>query len=182
MSGSAFLLKNSSLHVNIGWSIFCLIVISCFLQFANAHGSSEITTLAQDATETRLFTASADGTVKVQQYCRCYNLEGGPSFARIPCGGTHITVTRPAQGPRGSPKVIAITEVAFEEIFTNYKILNPVSCCLHIDCKQNITFLLWTWFSEWSLFFHLAVGTVFDVLLLVLCFRSGILMVIVIIS
>ena len=39
---------------------------SCFvLQFANAHGSSEITTLAQDATETRLFTASADGTVKV---------------------------------------------------------------------------------------------------------------------
>ena len=39
---------------------------SCFvLEFANAHGSSEITTLAQDATETRLFTASADGTVKV---------------------------------------------------------------------------------------------------------------------
>lgn len=182
MSGSIFLLKNSSLHVNIGWSIFCLIVISCFLQFANAHGSSEITTLAQDATETRLFTASADGTVKVQQYCRCYNLEGGPSFARILSGGTHITVTRPAQGPRGSSKVIAITEVAFEEIFTNYKILNPVSCCLHIDCKQNITFLLCTWFSEWSLFFHLAVGTVSDLLLLVLCFRSGILMVIVIIS
>lgn len=34
-------------------------------QFANAHGNSEITTLTQDATETRLFTASADGTVKV---------------------------------------------------------------------------------------------------------------------
>lgn len=39
----------------------------CSLQFANAHGNSEITTLAQDATETRLFTASADGTVKVKR-------------------------------------------------------------------------------------------------------------------
>ncbi|XP_015771597.1 PREDICTED: uncharacterized protein LOC107349914 [Acropora digitifera] len=34
-------------------------------QFANAHGNSEITTLTQDSTETRLLTASADGTVKV---------------------------------------------------------------------------------------------------------------------
>lgn len=37
-------------------------------QFANAHGNSEITTLAQDATETRLFTASADGTVKIWDF------------------------------------------------------------------------------------------------------------------
>ena len=42
----------------------CLVFF--FVKFANAHGNSEITTLAQDATETRLFTASADGTVKVQ--------------------------------------------------------------------------------------------------------------------
>lgn len=37
-------------------------------QFANAHGNSEITTLTQDATETRLFTASADGTVKIWDF------------------------------------------------------------------------------------------------------------------
>ena len=38
---------------------------SVLFQFANAHGNSEITTLTQDSTETRLLTASADGTVKV---------------------------------------------------------------------------------------------------------------------
>ena len=43
-------------------------IVLFVLQFANAHGNSEITTLAQDATETRLFTASADGTVKVRLY------------------------------------------------------------------------------------------------------------------
>ena len=52
----------------------CYCFVLFFVQFANAHGNSEITTLAQDATETRLFTASADGTVKVELFhfsCFC---------------------------------------------------------------------------------------------------------------
>lgn len=34
-------------------------------QFNNAHGNSEVTCLTQDQTETRLYTGSTDGTVKV---------------------------------------------------------------------------------------------------------------------
>ncbi|XP_068715125.1 cilia- and flagella-associated protein 337-like [Montipora foliosa] len=53
-------------------------------QFANAHGSSEITTLTQDSTETRLFTASADGTVKIWDFNgHCHHIlmagNGGPA-------------------------------------------------------------------------------------------------------
>ena len=33
--------------------------------FANTHGQSEVTALAQDLSETRLFTGSTDGTIKV---------------------------------------------------------------------------------------------------------------------
>ena len=34
-------------------------------QFINTHGNAEVTALAQDQTETRLYTGSTDGTVKV---------------------------------------------------------------------------------------------------------------------
>ena len=34
-------------------------------QFSNTHGTAELTCLAQDYSETRLFTGSTDGTVKV---------------------------------------------------------------------------------------------------------------------
>ena len=33
--------------------------------FTNVHGNAELTALAQDENETRLYTASTDGTVKV---------------------------------------------------------------------------------------------------------------------
>ena len=35
-------------------------------QFNNTHANSEVTCLAQDPTETKLFTGSTDGTVKVR--------------------------------------------------------------------------------------------------------------------
>lgn len=34
-------------------------------QFTQAHGNAEVTTLAQDHSQTRIFTGSTDGTVKV---------------------------------------------------------------------------------------------------------------------
>ena len=34
-------------------------------QFTNTHGNAEVTALAQDPSETRLYTGSTDGTVKV---------------------------------------------------------------------------------------------------------------------
>ncbi|CAB4027277.1 WD repeat-containing 49-like, partial [Paramuricea clavata] len=37
-------------------------------QFTNVHGNSEITTITQDASETRLFTGSTDGTVKIWDF------------------------------------------------------------------------------------------------------------------
>ena len=48
-------------------AMLCYIYTAIFLsfQFTNAHGNSEITTITQDASETRLFTGSTDGTVKV---------------------------------------------------------------------------------------------------------------------
>ncbi|XP_067024528.1 cilia- and flagella-associated protein 337-like isoform X2 [Acropora muricata] len=55
-------------------------------QFANAHGNSEITTLTQDSTETRLLTASADGTVKIWDFnghCHHILMAGNGSPAEI---------------------------------------------------------------------------------------------------
>ena len=40
-------------------------------QFNGTHGNAEVTCLAQDQSETRLFTGSTDGTVKV---CESKNL------------------------------------------------------------------------------------------------------------
>ncbi|CAH1788695.1 unnamed protein product [Owenia fusiformis] len=47
-------------------------------QFTQAHGTAEVTTLAQD--ETRLFTGSTDGTVKVWDF-------NGHCFHTLQCGG-----------------------------------------------------------------------------------------------
>ena len=44
-------------------------------QFNGSHGSAEVTCLAQDATETRLFTGSTDGTVKVGIYAYIHMYE-----------------------------------------------------------------------------------------------------------
>ncbi|XP_048581905.1 WD repeat-containing protein 49 isoform X2 [Nematostella vectensis] len=55
-------------------------------QFANAHGNAEITTITQDATETRLFTASADGTVKIWDFnghCHSILMAGNGDPAEI---------------------------------------------------------------------------------------------------
>ncbi|XP_059162775.1 WD repeat-containing protein 49-like isoform X2 [Physella acuta] len=44
-------------------------------QFNNAHGNSEVTCLTQDQTETRLYTGSTDGTVKVWDFNgHCYHM------------------------------------------------------------------------------------------------------------
>ncbi|XP_064645218.1 WD repeat-containing protein 49-like isoform X2 [Lineus longissimus] len=43
-------------------------------QFGGTHGNAEVTTLAQDSTETRLFTGSVDGTVKIWDFNgHCYH-------------------------------------------------------------------------------------------------------------
>jgi len=34
--------------------------------FSNVHGDSEVTSLAQDPSETRIFTGGSDGTIKVR--------------------------------------------------------------------------------------------------------------------
>lgn len=50
--------------------------------FPCCHGNAEITTMALDATQTRLFTAGTDGAVKVRDHRQitaimCYFLKGG---------------------------------------------------------------------------------------------------------
>ena len=47
--------------------------------FSHAHGQAEVTCLAQDPTETRLYTGSTDGTVKVNLNLRPKNKLGSSS-------------------------------------------------------------------------------------------------------
>ncbi|XP_056003962.1 WD repeat-containing protein 49-like isoform X2 [Ostrea edulis] len=49
-------------------------------QFNNTHANAEVTCLAQDPTETKLFTGSTDGTVKVWDF-------NGHCFHTLECGG-----------------------------------------------------------------------------------------------
>ena len=45
-------------------------------QFNQVHGNSEVTCLAQDQSQTRLYTGSTDGTVKVRQRSQVMHFQG----------------------------------------------------------------------------------------------------------